>query len=164
MLHLAHRMEGVFQTVGENGAQLRIGYAERLRQPGTDVQPNLHPGGLVRKGRADQIHRLIFAEPPHGDGHHILPSLADIGEGLLRLSGIQKAVDHVQVVTHIVAINRRLIEEFHDEAGAHQRQNAAPDANPEKETGTGLFLKFSMILRHRRLLMLQGRQSLPPLR
>lgn len=62
VVQMGNSVQRVFQAVGENRAQLRIRNGEDLRQPGADGQLHLQIGGLIRKGGADQIHRLIVAE------------------------------------------------------------------------------------------------------
>ena len=107
-LQPAGHPQRVLQRVGQQGTQLRIADGQLARYPGVHLQ--LHTGALrpLREGGAQQVHRLIFAEPAGGDGLHVRLHPLDVVLSLLGLSGGQQTADHVQVVPHIVLVHRRL--------------------------------------------------------
>jgi len=61
-LQFGNGVKGVFQTVGQDGAELRVGNGEIMRQFGIHAQPNSFTLRPVGKSRTQKVDQLIFAE------------------------------------------------------------------------------------------------------
>ena len=61
-LQFGNCVKGVFQTVGQDGAELRVGNGEIMRQFGIHAQPNSFTLRPVGKSRTQKVDQLIFAE------------------------------------------------------------------------------------------------------
>ena len=101
-------MQCVFQTIGEHGAKLCIGDGELLWQFGLHRQPDIHVFGFTRKGRTQQIDKLVFTEPLGRDSFQIGANILEIVLCLLRFSNGQEPFNYVQMMAHIVLIDRYL--------------------------------------------------------
>ena len=113
---IRHRPQRVFQRVAQEGAQLRVGDRQPVGQLRLHRQLGLRLLRLVREGRAQQVHQLVFAEAAGRDRLDVRAYLLDVLLRLLRLTG-EKPIQHIQVVAHIVLVDGGL--RLHLAEGVH---------------------------------------------
>lgn len=107
LLHAAAGLQGVFQQVAEDDAQISVGYP---LQPLGEIQTDLHvqdlpltPGGVVGDHR---VHCRVFAVSPGDSGNGVQQG----GDKLLQLFrvGIRHLLDGGQLVAQVVALPPQL--------------------------------------------------------